>query len=381
MAGSITPTNQFAAQSGPIPLSQLDTNFTQSATALNSLTTFNNYYQDTGTTNAWVITVNSPQIVAYSAGLNVAVKVANSVTGACTINVNGLGAKNVTNPDTTAIVSGQIVAGAVVELNYDGTQFQVNGGTQGSPGNVPTSRQILTTSPLTGGGDLTANRTLAVNTFGAAQAGVVPSSGGGTVNFLRADGTWSQPSGTGGTVTSITFSSPLTGGTISGSGTVGISNFASGSSGTVPASGGATNNFLRADGTWTNVLTSSSGPPMKLSDAGGNGPYNAGFLEVPQTTTATGYTAILSDSGKHILVSTNSQTLTIPANSSVAFPVGTTLTFVTLTATGTVIAINTDTMYWSPTGATGSRNLSSYGRATALKVGSNIWIISGTGLT
>jgi hypothetical protein len=60
---------------------------------------------------------------------------------------------------------------------------------------APTSRTIGTTAPLTGGGDLSANRTLGVNTFGAAQAGVVPLSGGGTVNFLRADGIWAVPAG------------------------------------------------------------------------------------------------------------------------------------------------------------------------------------------
>ena len=58
---------------------------------------------------------------------------------------------------------------------------------------VSTTRTISTTAPLTGGGDLSANRTLAVNTFGAAQPGVVPLSGGGTANFLRADGTWAAP--------------------------------------------------------------------------------------------------------------------------------------------------------------------------------------------
>lgn len=37
---------------------------------------------------------------------------------------------------------------------------------------------------------------LTVNTFGSSAAGIVPSSGGGTSNFLRADGTWSVPVGT-----------------------------------------------------------------------------------------------------------------------------------------------------------------------------------------
>jgi hypothetical protein len=70
---------------------------------------------------------------------------------------------------------------------------------------------IATTAPLTGGGDLSASRTLAVNTFGAAQAGVVPLSGGGTANFLRADGVWAPPpaSGGGGGL-------PTTGGTMTG---------------------------------------------------------------------------------------------------------------------------------------------------------------------
>ena len=63
---------------------------------------------------------------------------------------------------------------------------------------VDTTRTISTTAPLTGGGDLSANRTLGVNTFGAANSGVVPASGGGTTNFLRADGTWAPPPGGGG---------------------------------------------------------------------------------------------------------------------------------------------------------------------------------------
>lgn len=59
------------------------------------------------------------------------------------------------------------------------------------------ARLITTTAPLTidGGAsaDLSADRTLAVSTFGAASRGVVPLSGGGTTNFLRADGSWVPP--------------------------------------------------------------------------------------------------------------------------------------------------------------------------------------------
>lgn len=60
-------------------------------------------------------------------------------------------------------------------------------------GKVSTTRTINTTAPLSGGGDLSADRTLSVNLFGSGVSGVVPASGGGTVNFLRADGNWTNP--------------------------------------------------------------------------------------------------------------------------------------------------------------------------------------------
>jgi hypothetical protein len=60
------------------------------------------------------------------------------------------------------------------------------------------TRQVNTTAPLTGGGDLTADRTLGITSFSGTTPGAVPTSLGGTVNFLRADGTWSPPGGGGG---------------------------------------------------------------------------------------------------------------------------------------------------------------------------------------
>lgn len=52
--------------------------------------------------------------------------------------------------------------------------------------------------------DLTAAQlTTLVNPFTASLSGAAPASGGGTTNFLRADGTWVAPSGSG-TVTSVT---------------------------------------------------------------------------------------------------------------------------------------------------------------------------------
>lgn len=193
----------------------------------------------------------------------------------------------------------------------------------------------------------------------------------------------------------------------------------------------------------------------KIADATGTN-YNTGFLEVPQTTASANYTAIFSDSGKHIYytggsgatasassgtISTTTITtstsvtgtfavgqpltgtgvgtnavitnvsgtspnftltmsvansaavsgaltagpvLTIPANSAVPYPIGTVLTFFNDASSAVTagIAINTDTLVWAGTSTptTGTRILPRYGFATATKVTSTRWFISGTGL-
>lgn len=96
---------------------------------------------------------------------------------------------------------------------------------------------------------------------------------------------------------------------------------------------------------------------------------------------STGYTFVLSDANKAVVQSGASSTVTIPANSSVAYPVGTTLTVVNNTSGNISIAITTDTMYLGGTATTGTRTLAQRGIATAYKVSSTVWFISGAGLT
>jgi hypothetical protein len=110
-----------------------------------------------------------------------------------------------------------------------------------------------------------------------------------------------------------------------------------------------------------------------------------GFLNIPQNSRSAAYTLTISDAGKHILhpsADTTARTFTIPANSSVAFPVGTAVTFINQNGAGVItIAITTDTMRLAGAGTTGSRTLAANGVATAIKLTSTEWIISGTGLT
>jgi hypothetical protein len=102
----------------------------------------------------------SPAIAAYAAGQTFRFVSAGANTGAVTLAVNGLAAKAVTKYGTTALVADDIPSGAVVEVCYDGTRFQLLN--VSGAGFVSTSRQIISGAGLTGGGDLSADRTLAV---------------------------------------------------------------------------------------------------------------------------------------------------------------------------------------------------------------------------
>lgn len=116
-----------------------------------------------------------------------------------------------------------------------------------------------------------------------------------------------------------------------------------------------------------------------------DGTHGVGFRNIPQNSQSANYTAVLADSGKHIhhpSADTTARTFTIPANSSVAFPIGTAITFINQNGAGVItIAITTDTMRLAGAGTTGSRTLAANGVATAVKIAATQWIISGTGLT
>lgn len=122
-----------------------------------------------------------------------------------------------------------------------------------------------------------------------------------------------------------------------------------------------------------------------LSGCTVDGTNAVGFRTIPQNSQSAAYTLVLADSGKHILhpsADTTARTFTIPANGSVAYPIGTAITFINQNGAGVVtIAITTDTMRLSPAGTTGSRTLAANGSATAIKITSTEWIISGSGLT
>jgi hypothetical protein len=138
--------------------------------------------------------------------------------------------------------------------------------------------------------------------------------------------------------------------------------------------------FVSLAGTETLTNKTISGASNTITVDGTNA---VGFRHIPQQDKTSAYELVLTDAGKHIHKGgTGAFTVTIPANSSVAFPIGTAITFVNSGTSGAMtIAITTDTMRLAPAGTTGSRTLAAYGVATAIKVTSTLWTISGSGLT
>lgn len=106
-----------------------------------------------------------------------------------------------------------------------------------------------------------------------------------------------------------------------------------------------------------------------------------GYLGSPQNIQNGAYTTVMGDAGKHIYhTSGSAHTWTIDSNANVAYPIGTILTFINEDSAGIVtLAITSDTLRWGS--STGSRSLAANGTATAIKVASTTWRLTGDGIS
>lgn len=127
---------------------------------------------------------------------------------------------------------------------------------------------------------------------------------------------------------------------------------------------------------YTLAPTTATSPPA--------GTFQIGFLDVPQNIQNAAYGFVLSDRGKHVYhTSGSAHVYTIPANASVAFPIGTTISIVNELGAGVVtLNITTDTLEWFPSGTVGSgRTLAVNSLATILKVTATKWVLTGVGIS
>ena len=236
----------------------------------------------------------------------------------------------------------------------------------------------------------------------------------------NASGTGTTTLQSGNTNSNLTLALPIADGTANQAlvtDGAGVLSFASTGTGTVTAvsvsstngfagtsSGGATpaltlstsiTGVLKGDGTAISAATAGTdfvapsgalGTPSSgtLTNCTADGTDAVGFRNVPIASKSAAYTTVLADSGKvifHPSTDANARTFTIDSNANVAYALGTVLTFINMTSQAVTIAITSDTLYLAGTGTTGSRTLAQYGMATAIKMTSTTWIISGSGLT
>jgi len=157
-----------------------------------------------------------------------------------------------------------------------------------------------------------------------------------------------------GTVTSVTAGTGLSGGTITGSGTIAIDS-------TV------------ATLTGTQTLTNKTLTTPTLDDPKINLAFDA--------QTGTTYTTVLNDNGQIVTMNNASaNTLSIPTNASVAYPIGTQINVLQIGAGQTTIqAVTSGTTTILSTGATAAapKIRARYGMATCIKAATDTWYVVG----
>jgi hypothetical protein len=109
------------------------------------------YAADAGSNDTYVITLD-PIPAAYTTGMVINFKANTINTGNATLNVNGLGAKNILKNHDQTLSDGDIEANQLVTVIYDGTQFQMQsqlGLTTGTGAEVHATSPDIVTPTIT----------------------------------------------------------------------------------------------------------------------------------------------------------------------------------------------------------------------------------------
>ena len=296
-------------------------------------------------------------------------------------------ASGLTAGATTALATTRTIGGSSFNGTANVTSFPVPGPIGGTTPSTGAFTQVLATSDTQTGYDSAAlearsnsgNVYVSLHAAGVSAAAIRHVRSGNGVEIVDATGALANFAAAAGAFTTLSATGNVTGSNLSGTNTGDNATNSQYANDYRAGNFVAGTNYLAPGGA---LGTPSSG---NLSSCTVDGTNAVGFKGVPQNIQSAAYTLVLTDAGKHILhpsADTTARIFTIPANGSVAFPIGTAVTFVNQNAGGVItIAITTDTMRLAGAGTTGSRTLAANGIATAVKLTATEWIISGVSLT
>jgi hypothetical protein len=91
--------------------------------AINDVTSINSLITVAGTNT--LTGLATPLLAAYTAGAQFSFVAQNTNTAAVTLDIDTLGAKSVTKTGSVALAAGDLVAGSIALIEYDGTRFQL----------------------------------------------------------------------------------------------------------------------------------------------------------------------------------------------------------------------------------------------------------------
>lgn len=193
---------------------------------------------------------------------------------------------------------------------------------------------------------------------------ITPTSGGSFVSSVAFSG--------GTTGLSVTGSPITSSGTFTLTGTLVVAN---GGTGSTTAAGARANLSAAASGANTDITSLQDG--ATITTGGTIAANSIGYRGLPASsqTQGAGITLALTDAGQTVANTTGGWT--IPANSSVAFPVGTTITLYNDSGSTQSLAITTDTLRWAGTTSTGTRTVAAYGMVGLRKQSSTVWVCWG----
>jgi hypothetical protein len=178
----ITAPSTFETLAPPWSLANLDTNFSNNQNSWNdSSLGFSNFAaSDTGSTNAYAVTLPIGAPSAYNPGMVVAFNPANTNTGASTITISPLGSVAILYMSGSPLVGGEIVAGTSAFLIFNGTlnSFLLINPTLGIPVITNTGLEYVSQDL----GVVTTNQT--IDCVGAVAVSVTMSSGAPGLNLI-----------------------------------------------------------------------------------------------------------------------------------------------------------------------------------------------------